>query len=138
MKKYDNFSRALIDLHEGLKEKEPYSTVVQTGLAALFAICFEQAWKLMKQVLEDNGRHDYRTGAPKAALKLAYQCGMISDIDGWLELLEKRNVLAHTYSEESALEIIRLIKEKYIFLFDGLKKEIDERWSDEGESGKKA
>ncbi|MCI5946943.1 MAG: nucleotidyltransferase substrate binding protein [Oscillospiraceae bacterium] len=125
MKKYENFSRALANLKEGAKIKEPYTVVEQVGIAGLFMICFEQAWKLMKEILDDHGRSDERIGSPRGIIKLAYQCGMIQNCEAWLELLESRNILTHTYSEEQALNIIRRFKTDFIPLFDELKTEID-------------
>lgn len=125
MKKYENFCRSLSNLKEGAELNEPYTVVEQTGIAALFEICFEQSWKLMKAILEEHGRYDEKVGSPRAIIKLAYQCGMITDCEGWLELLEARNILAHTYSNEQALNIIRKLKTDYIPLFEALKTEID-------------
>ena len=56
MRKYDNFCKALENLGIGAELEEPYSVVEQTGIAALFGICFEQSWKLMKALLEESGR----------------------------------------------------------------------------------
>jgi hypothetical protein len=53
---------------------------------------------------------------------------MISDSDGWLKLLEARNVLAHTYSDEQSLAVISDLKSEYIELFRKLKAELDENW----------
>ena len=128
MEKYNNFCKALANLHEGVKLNEPYSIVEQTGIVGLFEICFEQSWKLMKEVLEQHGRFEDKIGSPRALIKTAFQCGMISDEEQWLELLKTRNVLAHTYSDEQTLNVIRALKEKYIFAFDNLKKELDDRW----------
>ena len=128
MEKYNNFYKALANLHEGVKLNEPYSIVEQTGIVGLFEICFEQSWKLMKEVLEQHGRFEDKIGSPRALIKTAFQCGMISDEEQWLELLKTRNVLAHTYSDEQTLNVIRSLKEKYIFAFDDLKKELDDRW----------
>ena len=125
MKKYENFCRSLSNLKEGAELNEPYTVVEQTGIAALFEICFEQSWKLMKAILEEHGRYDEKVGSPRAIIKLAYQCGMITDCEGWLELLEARNILAHTYSDEQALAVIRRLKPEFIPLFDALKTEID-------------
>lgn len=136
MKKYDNFARALSNLHEGARLEPPYTVVEQTGITALFEICFEQSWKLMKAVLEYNGRTESRTGSPRGIIKLSYQCGMINDEENWLALLETRNILAHTYSEEDALDAIDRIKNSYLSLFDELKRVIDEEW--ETEAGDKA
>ena len=130
MKKYDNFCKALANLKVGSQLSEPYTVVEQTGIVGLFEICFEQAWKLMKELLEEHGRFEERIGSPKAIIKIAYQCGMINDCEGWLELLESRNILAHIYSDEQALYVIRKLKTDYIALFETLKNEIDSRWLD--------
>lgn len=130
MKKYDNFCKALANLKVGSQLSEPYTVVEQTGIVGLFEICFEQSWKLMKELLEEHGRFEERIGSPKSIIKIAYQCGMINDCEGWLELLESRNILAHIYSDERALYVIRKLKTDYIALFETLKNEIDSRWLD--------
>ena len=130
MKKYDNFCKAFSNLKEGSLLEEPYTIVEQTGIVGLFEICFEQSWKLMKELLEEHGRFEERIGSPRAIIKIAYQCGMINDCEGWLELLESRNILAHTYSDEQAIYVIRKLKSDYIFLFETLKNAIDSHWLD--------
>ncbi|MCC8081180.1 MAG: nucleotidyltransferase substrate binding protein [Lachnospiraceae bacterium] len=128
MKKYENFCKALANLQEGLALQEPYSIVEQTGIVGLFEICFEQSWKMMKEILERHGRFENKIGSPRAIIKIAYQCDMISDEILWLKLLEARNILSYTYSEEEALTVIRSLKSDYIRAFELLKKEVDERW----------
>ena len=128
MKKYENFCKALSNLQEGLKLNEPYSVVEQTGIVGLFEICFEQSWKLMKAVLESHGRFEEKIGSPRAIIKIAYQCNMIKDGEKWLGLLESRNILAHTYSDAEAVEIIRKLKKDYFELFEALRDEIADRW----------
>ena len=128
MKKYDYFSKALNNLNEGIKTEEPYSILEQTGIVALFEICFEQTWKLMKEILERHGLIINKIASPRSVIKIAYQCNMIPDEQNWLELLETRNILAHTYDNEKALETIKKIKNQYIELFFELKREIDDRW----------
>lgn len=128
MKKYDNFCKALANLNEGAELEEPYTVVEQTGIAALFGICFEQAWKLMKEVMEEHGRFEEKIGSPRAIIKVAYQCGMLHNCEGWLELLESRNLLAHTYNEEQALYVIKKVKSDYLALFAELRTELEEKW----------
>ena len=50
MKKYDNFCAAFRNLKDVFSYEEPYNNVVLTGLVALYEICFEQSWKLMKEL----------------------------------------------------------------------------------------
>lgn len=96
MKKYDNFCAAFQNLQDIYNYQEPYNNVVITGLVGLYEICFEQAWKTMKEILEWNGVAEAKTGSPKQVLKAAYQAGMFSD-----EALCYRR-LTRTHSLQSA------------------------------------
>lgn len=128
MKKLENFSAALNNLRLCRNYEPPYDVVTKTGLVNLFSICFEQAWKTMKELLEHHGYGEGRTGSPKMIIKLAYQAGMIRDENGWLSLLERRNEVAHSYNEEVAVAIIENTKEKYLILFEELEQEIRDAW----------
>lgn len=128
MKKYENFKKALKNLEVCERYEPPYDVVTQTGLVSLFSICFEQAWKAMKEILEDHGFGEGKMGSPRMVIKLAYHAGMIEDEKGWLELLDRRNEAAHTYNEENALRIIEDTKESYLRLFQSLELEIEENW----------
>ena len=128
MKKYDNFCRALENLKKLQHVEPPYDTITQTGMVALFEICFEQAWKAMKELLEQSGYSEARMGSPRSILKLAYQAGMISEETLWLQALKDRNDVTHSYNELIALRIIQDCREKYLGLFERLQKTIQETW----------
>ena len=49
MRKYENFCAALNNMKDIYAYEEPYDSVILTGLVGLFEICFEQAWKMMKE-----------------------------------------------------------------------------------------
>ena len=51
----------LIDQH--------YNNLVLTGLFALYEICFEQAGKAIKEIMEQNGIHKAELGSPRQILK---------------------------------------------------------------------
>lgn len=128
MKKFENFCKALDNLRLVQDTTEPYDVMTLTGSIALFEICFEQAWKAMKELLTDHGYSEGQTGSPKQIVKLAYSAGMVQDEKGWLAMLVSRNDATHSYNEEVALGLIRLIKENYIALFEVLKTELAENW----------
>lgn len=128
MKKYENFSAALENMKEIYDYVPPYNHVVTTGLVGLFEICFEQAWKMMKEILSDHGYAEAATGSPKQILKLAYASGMIRDEKAWLAALQARNNVAHSYNEAIALAIIDGAKATYYDMFCELKEEIDNNW----------
>ena len=128
MKKYNNFIKAFQNLKLCENYHAPYDVVTQTGLVSLFTICFEQAWKAMKEILEEHGYDEGKTGSPKMIIKLAYQAGMIQDENAWRGILQMRNEVAHSYNENVALEIIENTQKCYIHLFEVLKTELEENW----------
>lgn len=128
MKKYENFVAAFENLKDIYGYDEPYGNVELTGLVGLFEVCFEQSWKAMKEILEENGFSEGKTGSPRQILKTAYSAGMIENEELWLEALVSRNNVAHAYNKEIALEIVRNTKAKYFKLFEALIKKIGENW----------
>lgn len=128
MKKYENFCSALVNMKEIFKYQPPYDTVVLTGLVGLYEICFEQSWKMMKEILENHGFEEGATGSPKIILKTAYQANMIRNEDLWLQALQERNNVAHSYNQNIALGIVKKAKEEFYEMFCELKKEIETNW----------
>ena len=90
MKKYENFCSSLENMKEIYNYTEPYDNVVLTGLVGLYEICFEQSWKMMKEILTNHGYEEGATGSPKLILKTAFQAGMIRDEALWLRALQER------------------------------------------------
>ena len=91
MKKWDNFQASLKNLSAIYDEKPPYDVVTLTGMVALFQICFEQSWKAMKEILEEQGYTEFALGSPKRVIKTAFEARMITEEDVWLEALQARN-----------------------------------------------
>ena len=118
MKKFDNLQAAIHNLKDIYSYQEPYGNVEMTGMVGLYEICFEQAWKAMKEILT---YHGYAEGA-------AYKAGMIADEELWLSALTSRNNVAHAYNQAIALDIICQAKTKYYDMFEELVKEIQKNW----------
>lgn len=128
MKKYENFCAALSNMKEIYNYKEPYDNVILTGLVGLYELCFEQSWKMMKELLENHGYEEGATGSPKIILKTAFRAGMIKDEELWLRALQERNNVMHSYNQRIALEIVARAKADFYDMFCALKKEIEENW----------
>ncbi len=128
MKKYENFCASLKNMKEIYDYEEPYNTVVLTGLVGLYEICFEQSWKMMKEILEAHGYEEGATGSPKIILKTAYKAGMIKDEEAWLRALQERNNVTYSYNQKIALGIVRQAKSTFYDLFVQLKEEVDKNW----------
>lgn len=114
MKKYENFCASLRNMKEIYNYMEPYDNVVLTGLVGLYEICFEQSWKMMKEILELHGYEEGATGSPKIILKTAYKAGMIKDEELWLQGLQARNNVTHSYNQNIALGIVKMQKKNFM------------------------
>ena len=106
----DNFNKSLLHLADAVKIED--STLIQqAGTIQFFEICFELAWKCMKDYLQEEGFIDVKS--PKKAIKKAFEIDIIQDGHLWLEALENRNLATHTYDEKVAKKIYELICNSY-------------------------
>ncbi|MGN0242812.1 MAG: HI0074 family nucleotidyltransferase substrate-binding subunit [Lachnospiraceae bacterium] len=128
MKKFENFIQAFDNLKDIYNYESPYGNVELTGLVGLFEVCFEQAWKAMKEILQQHGYAEAQTGSPKMVLKTAYQAGMISNESVWLDALVSCNNVAHSYNKAIAMDIVHATKDKYYDIFQELIKELEMNW----------
>ena len=128
MKKYDNFKSAIKNLSDIYDCEEPYSNIEIAGMVGLYEICFEQAWKAMKEILENQGYSEDATGSPKTILKTAYKAGMIDNEELWLDALFSRNNVAHAYNAVIAMDIINQTRTQYYEMFLKLSKIIEQNW----------
>ena len=67
-----------------------------------FEFTFELAWKTLKTFLELQG---LEARSPRAAIRGAFQVGLLPEDPFWLEMLELRNLTNHTYDEALAERI---------------------------------
>lgn len=107
--RYSNFKKATKQLTEFIAKGELNKFEVQ-GLIKCFEYTFELAWKTMKDYLELEG---FDVKSPRQTIKTALQARLINNGHAWIDALEKRNLLAHTYNENRAKEAEDLIRNKY-------------------------
>ena len=124
MKKLDNFYHALDNLDTVKDKQPPFTPIEQAGITNLFHICFEQSWKLMRSLLLQQGVSDTQLYSPRSVLKSAYQTALINEETIWLEMLQTRNLLVHTYDDATSAATITAIQTKYLPAFHSLRQTI--------------
>lgn len=115
--RFNHYTNALNWLRQSVN-KTDLDFMQQAGSIQFFEMCCELAWKLMKDYLEEQGYND--VASPRAAIKQAFNSGLIDDGHSWLQLLIDRNRTTHVYDEDTANSIYKMISEKYYPLFDSL------------------
>lgn len=120
----ENFERAFLLLEESLTDLDELSDLEKEGIVQRFEYTFELAWKTLKDYLAYTGIvPDQLT--PRSVIKQAFSSRIIEDGQTWINMLEQRNLMAHTYSRKNFETAIQLITENYFSaikqLFDLLK-----------------
>lgn len=98
----DDYARAVVRLKDALAQPAP-SDLLKAGCIQYFEFCFELAWKSIKVCGGTIGLEECLS--PKSCLKQAFRQGWIDDEDVWLEMLEARNRMSHTYNAKRALSV---------------------------------
>jgi nucleotidyltransferase substrate binding protein (TIGR01987 family) len=119
--RFANFKKAINQLTEFVEQPELNKFEVQ-GLIQCFEYTFELAWKTSKDYLEQEG---FEIKSPRSAIQTAFQVQLIKDGHIWMDALEKRNLLAHTYDENVTKEAEKLIRTAYYPMLTSLYAELE-------------
>ena len=107
--RFQNFDRAFVLLRQALEQgPAALNPLEKEGVIQRFEYSFELAWKTVKDYLEESGIV-FATVTPRQVLKDAFAAKVIADGQVWIDMLDHRNLLSHTYdfaSFETAVEAI--------------------------------
>lgn len=110
--RFQNFDRAFNQLEAAVKMLDSLSDLEKDGLVQRLEYTFELAWKTLKDYLESQ---NVEVKFPRETIKTGFQYEIISDGEIWMEMLEKRNLMAHTYDDEIFETVVRQISTKFFF-----------------------
>ena len=117
IQRFQNFEKALHLLEDAMQIINP-DIVQKAGIIQFFEMSYELAWNTIKDYMEEQGFTE--VNSPRAAIKKAFETGLIVNGHDWMDLLLDRNLTAHTYDEVKATEVERLIHHKYFPLLKEL------------------
>lgn len=114
--RFSNFSKALGHLKEAVSSLENPSDLEKEGTVQRFEFTHELAWKVMKDFLEYEGISGI-TGS-RSATREAFNKGLVTEGQMWMNMLESRNKTVHTYVDEILQKEYHLIVQEYFPLLE--------------------
>ncbi len=118
--RFHNFDRAFVLLREAL-ENGPgvLSLLEKEGVIQRFEYSFELAWKTTKDYLEEGGLV-ITPLTPRQVLKEAFTAKVIADGQVWIDMLDHRNLLSHTYDFTIFEKAVEMIAARYLPAMEAL------------------
>ena len=107
--RFNNLEKAFLFLERAV-QKNSFNELEAAGLVQSFEFTFELTWKTLKDYLTDQA---FIVQSPRDTIKQAFQSNYLKDGHIWVEMLEQRNLLTHTYNEKQAHAATLLICNSY-------------------------
>lgn len=118
--RFESYERALLRLRAALESGvSNLSELEQEGTIQRFEVTLELAWKLLKDYLEFQGIR-LTPVTPRQVVEEALAARVLPDGQVWIDMLEHRNLLAHTYSQHEFGRAILTLEARYFPALEAL------------------
>jgi nucleotidyltransferase substrate binding protein (TIGR01987 family) len=125
--RFQNFDRAYALLRDALSNgPEALSILEKEGVVQRFEYSFELAWKTLRDFLEEGGLV-ISTITPRQVIKDAFAAKVLTDGQVWIDMLDHRNRLSHTYAASVFEEAVKAIATRYLPAMDTLHRYFKEK-----------
>ncbi len=112
--RFENFDRGFVLLREALERKpETLSMLEKEGVIQRFEYTFELASNTLKDYLEEGGLL-ISPITPRQVIKEAFAARVIPDGEVWVNMLDHRNLLSHTYDPAVFEQAVEAIAQRYL------------------------
>ncbi|HXV19953.1 MAG TPA: nucleotidyltransferase substrate binding protein [Desulfuromonadales bacterium] len=121
--RFNNFQKALQQLSKAveLSHQRALSELEKQGLIQAFEFTHELAWRVMKDYFAYQGNTSIM--GSRDATREAFQNNLVTDGEGWMEMIRSRNLTSHAYNQEVADDIV----ERVVTLYNGLFRAFEQR-----------
>jgi len=86
------------------------------GVVQRFEYLLELAWKTIKDYLEESGVI-LAAVTPRQVIKDAFTARVLADGQIWIDMIDHRNLLSHTYDPANFEEAVEAIHDRYLAAF---------------------
>jgi len=112
--RFESFDRSYVLLRSALENgPEALNALEKEGVTQRFEYCFELAWKTVKDYLEASGLV-FATVTPRQVLKDAFAAKILKEGPVWMDMLDHRNLLSHTYDSTQFNIALDAIHRRYL------------------------
>ena len=124
LQRFAYYTKALQSLSDAvvLAGERPLSKLEQLGLIQAFEFTHELAWNVLKDYLEQRGI--FALIGSRDASRSAFQNGLITDGEAWMDMIKARNLTSHTYNPEVADSVTRDILVRFYPAFAALQQRL--------------
>ena len=118
--RFQNFDRGVVLLREALENgTAALSALEKEGVIHRFEYTFELAWKTLKDFLEAGGLV-ISPVTPRQVIKDAFAAKVLADGQAWVDMLDHRNLLSHTYDRAVFENAVDTIAARYLPAMESL------------------
>lgn len=123
-KAFKRFEDLILLINIKINNSELISEIEKEATIQRFEFTHELAWKVMKDFLEFEGFQNII--GSRSATREAFNKGLISNGEEWMNMIETRNKTVHTYNEEILNEEFVSIISVYYPLFKNFSNKMNE------------
>ena len=114
LQRLENFDRALDLLRDALaRGPSALNQLEKEGVVQRFEYTLELAWKTIKDFLEESGLV-LTAVTPRQVVKDAFAARIVADGQTWIDMLDHRNLLSHTYDPVNFEQAVEAIHDRYL------------------------
>ena len=106
----ENFNKAFNIYQEAVSAYDINKILTHMALVQSYEICFELAWKCLKDYLQEKG---IETNYPTEVIKEAFNKNTLQDGQIWIDMLKARNSTSHEYNIEKVGKYLTEISTTY-------------------------
>ena len=123
--RFSNYKKALATLTKGIEQyhRAGLSDLEKQGIIQGFEFTHELCWKVMQDFFKDQG--ETTLYGSKDATRLAFNRGLITKGEVWMNMIMDRNLTSHTYQEDISEQIFNRIVNSYFELFTQFQEKMD-------------
>lgn len=127
LQRFENYRRALALLEEALSAGPlPLNQLEKEGVVQRFEYTLELAWKTAKDYLEASGLV-LSAVTPRQVIKDAFAARLLGDGQIWIDMIDHRNLLSHTYDPANFEMAVAAIHARYLDAFRQLRDRLEDR-----------